>query len=77
MTLDSNILVCLTQRGATFWYFAAKELWYQPESGLGFSNIPMPDEGGVLRCTLWQLMRVFGEHIKAGMIVNNEIVLLE
>lgn len=77
MTLDSNVLVCLTQYGAVFWYFKAKEYWYQPEGRLGFGAVPMPDEAGFLRCTLRQLMRVLGKHIDDGMIVNNEIVLLE
>ena len=77
MTLDSHVLVCLTQRGASLWYLEAKRNWYQPEIRHGFGNIPMPDEGGFLRCTLRQLMLVLGGRIRDGMIVNNEIVLLE
>lgn len=77
MTLDSQVLVCLTQEGAVMWYFVVKENLYRLDSAACFAGFPMPDEAGFLRCTLRQLMRVFGERIRDGLIVNNEIVLLE
>lgn len=77
MTLDSQIRVRLTPDGALLWYLETKKFCYQPMTTFDFGDVPMPDETGFLRCTMRQLMRVLGGRIKDGLIVNNEIVLLE